>query len=131
MDAVLRGLAVYIFLLIVFRIAGKRSVAEVTTFDFILILIIAEATQQALLGQDYSITNAFLLIITLLGADILMSLIKQRSPQAEKWLDGVPLVIVENSRPLHDRMDKARVDESDILTAARERLGLERMDQIK
>lgn len=131
MDAVLRGLAVYIFLLIVFRIAGKRSVAEVTTFDFILILIIAEATQQALLGQDYSITNAFLLIITLLGADILMSLIKQRSPQAEKWLDGVPLVIVENGRPLHDRMDKARVDESDILTAARERLGLERMDQIK
>lgn len=131
MDAVVRGLAVYIFLLIVFRIAGKRSVAEVTTFDFILILIIAEATQQALLGQDYSITNAFLLIITLLGADILMSLIKQRSPQAEKWLDGVPLVIVENGRPLHDRMDKARVDESDILTAARERLGLERMDQIK
>lgn len=131
MDAVLRGLAVYIFLLIVFRIAGKRSVAEVTTFDFILILIIAEATQQALLGQDYSITNAFLLIITLLGADILMSLIKQRSPQAEKWLDGVPLVIVENGRPLHDRMDKARIDESDILTAARERLGLERMDQIK
>ncbi len=131
MDAVLRGLAVYIFLLIVFRIAGKRSVAEVTTFDFILILIIAEATQQALLGQDYSITNAFLLIITLLGADILMSLIKQRSPQAEKWLDGVPLVIVENGHPLHDRMDKARVDESDILTAARERLGLERMDQIK
>lgn len=131
MDAVLHGLAVYIFLLIVFRIAGKRSVAEVTTFDFILILIIAEATQQALLGQDYSITNAFLLIITLLGADILMSLIKQRSPQAEKWLDGVPLVIVENGRPLHDRMDKARVDESDIMTAARERLGLERIDQIK
>lgn len=57
MDAVLRGLAVYIFLLIVFRIAGKRSVAEVTTFDFILILIIAEATQQALLGQDYSTTE--------------------------------------------------------------------------
>lgn len=94
-------------------------------------LIIAEATQQPLLGQDYSITNAFLLIITLLGADILMSLIKQWSPQAEKWLDGVSLVIVENGRPLHDRMDKARVDKSDILTAARERLGLERMDQIK
>lgn len=131
MDAVLRGLAVYIFLLIVFRIGGKRSVAEVTTFDFVLILIIAEATQQALLGQDYSITNAFLLIMTLLGTDILMSLIKQRSPQAEKWLDGVPLIIVENGRPLHDRMDKARIDESDILTAARERLGLERMDQIK
>ncbi|NKE71589.1 DUF421 domain-containing protein [Candidatus Manganitrophus noduliformans] len=131
MDAVLRGLAVYIFLLIVFRIGGKRSVSEVTTFDFVLILIIAEAAQQALLGQDYSITNAFLLIITLLGADILMSLVKQRSPRAEKWLDGVPLIIVENGRPLHDRMDKARVDESDILTAARERLGLERMDQIK
>lgn len=63
--------------------------------------------------------------------DIALSLWKQRSPQVEKFLDGVPLVIVEEGRPLKDRMAKARVDEDDVLTAARELQGLERMDQIK
>ncbi len=53
---------VYIFLLIILRISGKRSLAQITTFDFVLLLIIAEASQQALLGDDYSITNAVLVI---------------------------------------------------------------------
>jgi len=57
-------------LLIIFRISGKRSLGQVTSFDFVLLLIIAETTQQALLGDDYSVTNAFLLIGTLVGIDI-------------------------------------------------------------
>lgn len=56
---------------------------------------------------------------------------KQRSPQLEKLVEGVPLVIVENGKPLKERMHKARVDESHILVAARTLQGLERMDQIK
>ena len=131
MDAVLRAAAIYAFLLVLFRIAGKRSLSESTTFDLVLLLIVGEATQQALLGNDFSITNALLVILTLVGLDIGMSLWKQRSPQLEKWVEGVPLVIVENGQPLKDRMDKARVDESDILEAARTLQGLERMDQIK
>jgi uncharacterized membrane protein YcaP (DUF421 family) len=131
MDAVLRGLSVYIFLLIIFRISGKRSLGQVTSFDFVLLLIIAETTQQALLGDDYSVTNAFLLIGTLVGIDIGLSLLKQRSAKLDQLLEGAPLVIVEDGKPLKDRMDKARVDEEDILHAARELQGLERMEQIK
>jgi uncharacterized membrane protein YcaP (DUF421 family) len=61
----------------------------------------------------------------------LLSLWKRRSPTIEKLLDGVPLVVVENGQPLRDRMNKARIDENDVLTAARELQGLERMEQIK
>jgi uncharacterized membrane protein YcaP (DUF421 family) len=131
MDAVLRGLSVYIFLLIIFRISGKRSLGQVTSFDFVLLLIIAETTQQALLGDDYSLTKAFLLIGTLFGVDIGLSLLKQRSAKLDQLLEGAPLVIVEDGKPLKDRMDKARVDEKDVLHAARELQGLERMEQIK
>jgi uncharacterized membrane protein YcaP (DUF421 family) len=95
------------------------------------LLIVAETTQQALTGQDYSITNSFLLIVTLIGLDIGLSLVKQRSKKVEQWLDNVPLVIVENGKPFKERMDKARIDEEDILNAARMHQGLERMDQIK
>ena len=95
-----------------------------------MLLIISEATQNALLGADYSITNGFLVILTLVGLNILFSLWKQRSPTIEKLLDGVPTVIVEDGKPLRDRMSKARIDD-DVLTAARELQGLERMEQIK
>jgi uncharacterized membrane protein YcaP (DUF421 family) len=131
MDAIIRGIAIYVLLLVVFRISGKRSLAQITTFDFILLLIISEVTQQALVGDDYSLTNSLLLIITLVGFDIGTSLLKQRIPPLEKLVDSVPLVLVENGQPLKDRMDKARVDEEDILASARELQGLERMEQIK
>ena len=131
MDAVLRATVVYFFLLLVFRIAGRRMLSETTTFDFVLLLIVAEATQQGLLGNDFSVTNAFLVIITLIGIEIALTALKRRSARIEKWIDGVPSIIIEDGRPLKDRMEKARVDERDILAAARTGYGLERMDQIK
>jgi uncharacterized membrane protein YcaP (DUF421 family) len=131
MDSIIRAVVVYTFLLILFRIAGKRTLSQMTTFDFVLILIISEAVQQGLLDDDNSITNGFLIVIALVGLDIALSLIKQRSPRVERLLEGLPVVIVENGHPLRERMDRARVDEADVLQAARQLQGLERLDQIK
>lgn len=131
MDSVIRATVVYAVLLILFRLAGKRTLAEVTTFDFVLLLIISEATQQAMVGSDNSMTNSLLLVGTLVGLNILMSELKQRFAVVERVLDGMPLLIVEHGKPLQDRMAKERVDVDDVLDAAREPHGLERLDQIK
>lgn len=131
METVLRAVGIYVMLLVVFRIAGRRTLSQATTFDFVLLLIIGETTQQALLGNDYSITNAFLLVVTLIGIDIGLSLLKQRSAKLDQLIDGVPLIIVQDGCLLKQRMAKARVDEHDVLTAARETQGLERLEQIK
>jgi uncharacterized membrane protein YcaP (DUF421 family) len=131
MDAVIRAIVVYLVLLALFRIAGKRTVAEVTAFDLILLLIISEATQGALLDGDDSMTNALLVIVTLIGMNIMMSELKQRSKRIEHFLDGMPLLIVDHGKALQDRMDKERVDIDDVLDAARETAGIERLDQIK
>jgi uncharacterized membrane protein YcaP (DUF421 family) len=131
MDSVLRSAFIYLILLLVFRVSGKRSLSQITTFDFVLLLVIGEATQQALLGNDFSITNAFLVIVTLVGLDVAISLVKQRSETVEKLIDSVPLILVENGKLFQDRLDKTRVDEADILASARELQGLERLDQIK
>lgn len=131
MDAVLRASAVYVFLLILFRLSGKRTLSSATTFDFVLLLIIAETTQQALLGDDFSITNSVLLIVSLLGIDIGLSYVKGLWPRFARIADSLPLVILKHGEPLEDRMKKARLDKSDILMAAREHQGLERLDQIK
>ena len=119
------------FLMIIFRISGKRTLYEATVFDFVLLLIIAETAEQALGGEDKSITNSFLLIITLLLADISLSLLKQKFNYFGKVLDGVPVIILDDGKVLHDRLKKVRVDESDIMESARALQGLERLDQIK
>lgn len=131
MDPVLRAAAVYLFLLVVFRAFGKRSLAQITTFDFVLLLIIAETTQQALLGEDFSVTNAFILIATLFLLDALLDWIKDRSGWFDRVTEGRPLIVLRDGKPLPERMALSRIDESDILTSARELQGLERLEQIK
>lgn len=131
MDAVLRAAAVYLVVFVIFKIAGRRTLAEITTFDFVLLLIIGEATQQALLGDDFSVTNAALIIVTLVVIDIGLSLVKERSPKLARFIDGMPMIIVENGQVLKARLNKVRLAEEDILEAARTTHGLERMDQIE
>ena len=131
MDSVLRGAIIFVFLLVLFRLTGKRTLSSVTPFDLVLLLIISEAAQNALTRQDYSLTNSLLVIITIVALDILLSFFKQRWHKAEQLLDGVPLLIVERGRLLEERMHKSRVDKEDVLAAARQHQGLERLEQIK
>jgi uncharacterized membrane protein YcaP (DUF421 family) len=131
MDVVLRAFAMYLVILVLLRVSGSRSLGQLTAFDFVLLMIVAEATQQALLGDDFSFTTAALVITTLVTMDIGFSVLKQRFPTFEHIIDSAPVVLVMNGEPLKDRMDRVRMDEMDILSAARLSQGLERMDQIK
>jgi uncharacterized membrane protein YcaP (DUF421 family) len=131
MESILRTIGVYLFLLFVFRFAGKRTLSEATTFDLLLILIISETTQQAMIGDDHSLINAQLLIVTLVLLDVGLSLLKQASPRADRALDDMPLLIFRDGQPLTERMRRERISEDDILEAARSRHGLQRFDQIE
>lgn len=131
MDTILRAAVIYAFLFLIFRVAGKRSLADITTFDFILLLIIAETTGQALVGNDYSVITAILLISTLFLIEIGLTVLKQRYSRLDHLIEGEPVVLVENGRPLQERLDLERVDLDDVLEAARRWRGLERIDQIK
>lgn len=131
MDSVLRAAAIYLVLLVLFKVAGRRTLAELTTFDLVLLMVIGEATQQALLGDDFSLTNAVMVIVTLIAIDIGFSLVKQRSTGFARVLDGGPTVLVEEGQVLHKRLKHARLDEGDILEAARSTQGLVEIRQIR
>ena len=131
METVIRGAVVFIVLLVIIRLSGRRTLAQMTAFDLVLVLIVAETTQQALLGDDFSIANAVILIITLFTLDILMSYLKEHSPRAEKLLDGVPTVLISLGKPDARALKRARVDIEDVLESARSKHGVERLDQIK
>ena len=131
MDTVLRSAAVYVFLLVIFRISGKRSLSQITTFDFVLLLIISEATQQALVGNDFSIVNTVVVVASLVVLDVMFSWTGNRWPAFGRVVGSLPVVIVEHGRMLEDRATREGVTLSDILTAGRETHGLERLEQIK
>lgn len=130
MDTVLRAAAVYLVLLLLFRIAGRRSLYQITTFDLVLLLVIGEATQPALLGDDLSVTTAVIAITTLLALDVGFSLLKRDVPLADRLLDGRPTLLVLHGQPLHQEMRMARIDLADIMQAARERQGIVRMEDV-
>lgn len=131
MDAVFRAAAIYFALLVIFKFSGRRSLSEITIFDFVLLLIIGEATQQALLGDDFSVTNAVLVIVTLITIDVALTRLQWRWPRFDLWLEGSPVIVVEHGAVLKSRLDAARLREADILEAAREKHGLERLEQIR
>jgi uncharacterized membrane protein YcaP (DUF421 family) len=130
MESVFRGVVVYFFLLIVIRFSGRRTMAQMTPFDFVLLLIIAENTQQALLGDDFSITNAVILIITLYSVDIGLSFVKQFLPRLGLLLDGSATVLISHGQPDMRALKHVRVNLDDVLVSARQQ-GLERLEQIK
>lgn len=130
METVLRAASMYLLLMVVLKIAGRRTLLEMTSFDLILLLIISEATQQALLGNDFSVTGASLTIITLIVVDILFGMIKSRFPRVDRLIDGTAMILVEEGEVLSGRARRAGISIDDIMTAARSQ-GLERFDQIK
>lgn len=131
MESVLRGVAIYAFILLIVRLSGRRTLAQMTPFDLVLILIVAETTQQALLGDDFSIINAIVLIVTLFTLDIGLSYVKRSSRTVDQWLDGAPTLLVADGKPIDDALKQARIGLNDIMEAARKLHGLERLDQIK
>lgn len=131
MDSVLRAAAIYLAIVVLFRLTGKRTLAQITTLDLVLLLIISEASQQALLGDDFSVTTAVIVITTLLAIDRTADYLRWRSRTANRLLEGEPVVLVHDGKPLPDILRRERLNPEDILMEARQKHGLMRMDQIR
>jgi uncharacterized membrane protein YcaP (DUF421 family) len=131
MDAVIRGLAIYFTLLIIIRLSGRRTLAQMTPFDLVIILVISETTQQAMLGEDFSITNAVLLILTLFTTDIVLSYIKRWSPRTARLVDGIPTILVSDGVYDEEALRGCRLQRNDIMEAARAQEGIETVEEIK
>ena len=131
MDSVIKACIVYFVLWAIIRISGRRTLGEMSAFDFILFLIIGGSTQRAITGEDYSLTNALILVSTFVVIEIVLSLLDLRSPALRRVFEGTPTVLVEKGQLMTYRLQRTRVTEDNILEAARRLHGLTRMEQIK
>jgi uncharacterized membrane protein YcaP (DUF421 family) len=132
MNPVLRSVLMFAVLWLVFRIAGRRTLAEISTFDFILLLIIGDAAQQGLVGDDYSLTTSTLVIVTLLLLDLVMGRLAISGDVMRRVIESAPVIVVENGKPL-DRAAPQRGSRSGRgnVMAARDKHGLQTLADVK
>jgi uncharacterized membrane protein YcaP (DUF421 family) len=131
MDSVLAALGTYFGLLLLFRITGERTLGKLSSFDFVVLMLIGRATTGVVVGNDFSVTNALLVIATLAALQVAMNSWKRRSTTVCRVANGVPVLLVANGELLQDALRAEHVDRREVLQAAREKEGLERLDQIK
>jgi uncharacterized membrane protein YcaP (DUF421 family) len=131
MELILRTAGIYLYLLVLFRVLGKRALAQLSSFDLILFLILSEAIQNALVDDDTSVVMGLTVITTFLMLDRTLAVLKRRYPGFEKLTEGDPLLLVEGGKVIERNAKKSRITNADILQTARESHGLESMDEIK
>jgi uncharacterized membrane protein YcaP (DUF421 family) len=129
MDIVGRGVVVFIFLFVLMRIMGKRELSSLEPFDLILLVILGDAVQQGLTQDDYSLTGAMLAVGTIAVLQILTSYANYKFPRLRSVIDGQPLVIVQDGKPIEKNLDRERLTMDDLTVAAR-REGIGNLDDV-
>jgi uncharacterized membrane protein YcaP (DUF421 family) len=126
----LRALAVYAAVFVGFRILGKRELGQMTVFDLVLILLISNAVQNAMVGPDTSLQGGLLAAAVLLLANRLAAESRLRSPLVDRLFEGRSAVLVEHGQLVTGQLRKQRVAEEDLDIAMREH-GIGSLDQVQ
>ena len=119
-DIILRTVLVYAALLIGLRLAGKREIGQMTVFDLIVLLLIANAVQNAMVGPDSSLTGGILAAAVLLVLNAVLSWLLQQSPRLRKLVEGSPTLLILHGQLLNDKMRREGIDIETLETALRE-----------
>jgi uncharacterized membrane protein YcaP (DUF421 family) len=118
-ELLLRAALVYIGLFALLRLAGKRHVGELAPFDLVVLLILSECVQNALIADDKSVTGGLIAAGTLFGLNQIIGRISWGSKRAERMLQGAPRVIVRHGRVLKDVLAEEQITHSELLEALR------------
>ena len=121
MDIVLRGIVVFFFLYVLMRVIGRRELSSLEPFDLILLVILGDAVQQGLTQDDYSLTGALLAIGTIAVLQVGVSYANFRFPRLRPLLDGEPIVVVQDGKPIEKNLRRERMTLDDLAAAARSR----------
>ena len=114
MDLVLRAVALYIFVLILMRMVGRRELSSLTPVDLVLLVVLGDALQQGLTQDDYSVTGAIIVITTIALLQVLTSYITYLSRRAKKVIDGDPIVILEDGALIERNLRRQRLRPEDV-----------------
>jgi uncharacterized membrane protein YcaP (DUF421 family) len=119
MEIILRATAIYFFLWMLTRALGKRELAEMTAFELLLLVVVGDLIQQGVTQEDMSVTGAILAVGTIAAWILVFSWASWRFPKARKLIEGVPVVVVRDGRPIEPALRLERVTLDELLESAR------------
>jgi uncharacterized membrane protein YcaP (DUF421 family) len=119
-DIVGRVIIVFFVLLIMTRVVGRRELGELEPFDVILLVVIGDLVQQGVTQSDYSLTGAIVVIATIALLTFLTSWLSFRFERLRPLLEGEPLVLVEDGKPIERNLRRERITLDELRAAARE-----------
>lgn len=130
MSIVLRVAVIYVFILVALRILGKREFGQLSPLELVSLLMIPEMVSQALVDDDFSVTNALIGVATLLSLVFGTSLLMQRFRKAEDIIAGTPTLLVSRGRMIEDALNRMRVTPDEIFAEMR-KSGIDRLAEVK
>ena len=129
-ELILRAVIIYVFLIALIRISGKRQIGQLAPFDLILLLMLSNAVQDSLIAGDESLVGGMLCALTLVMLNFGVSLLTFRSKKWEALIEGRPQLLVHNGRLYEDVMARAQLTHHE-LNAALRQAGCEGVQQVR
>ncbi|MGZ4964513.1 MAG: DUF421 domain-containing protein [Limisphaerales bacterium] len=118
-EFILRGIIVYVFLVLILRITGKRQVGQLAPFDLVLLLVLSNAVQNSMNGGDNSVTGGIIAATTLVIANGVVSRLTFKSKKLEQLIEGRPEILIHNGKLFTEIMERERLTHHELNSALR------------
>jgi uncharacterized membrane protein YcaP (DUF421 family) len=128
-DVALRTAIVYIFLVVAIRISGKREVGQMSVLELVVILIMSDAVQNSMVGENVSIWGGLVAVTILLTLDFALRAVSLRWPRVRKAIQGEPRLLVRDGKILDGALREEDIGQDEVEAAVRAH-GIERVDQV-
>ena len=129
-EVVLRTAIVYVFLIVALRISGKREIGQMTVLELVVILVISDAVQNSMVGENTSLWGGLVAVVTLLALDFALKTLARRSKRVRVAIEGEPRLLVRDGRLLQRAIDEEGIDPEDVRAAVRAH-GLARIEDVR
>jgi uncharacterized membrane protein YcaP (DUF421 family) len=119
-EIVVRSAVVYLFLILILRVSGKRQIGQLAPFDLVLLLVLANAVQNSMTGGDNSLVGGLISCSTLVGLNYAVGFAAFRNEKLEAVIEGRPQVVIHNGRLLEDVMAESKLTRHELEAALRQ-----------
>jgi uncharacterized membrane protein YcaP (DUF421 family) len=120
MDLVLRAIVGFAFILLLTRAVGRRELSSMEPFDLILLVVIGDLVQQGITQNDFSVTGLMLVTATIALLTVGVSFASFKFPRLRPVLDGEPIIVVEDGKPIDRNLRRNRITQEELAAAARQ-----------
>jgi uncharacterized membrane protein YcaP (DUF421 family) len=129
-ELVVRGSAMYWFLFLIFRFVVRRDIGAVGIADLLVLVIVADASQNAMAGEYRSISDGMILVATLIGWNVALDWLSYRFPGFRRFAEAGPILLIENGRMLKRNMRRELITDEELWAKLRE-ADVDALEQVK